>query len=79
MTFYGKENEPAKVAPGPLPLRKYAYKSRSNQTPDTVEAHFLTFTANHINFWKQRSDDRQDTLVLSKDSSSIYEITEVTS
>ena len=76
MTFFGKENEP-KVPVGSKPLRTYTYK-RWGGAVVTAEAHFITFTHGHVNFWRVRADDQQDTLILSESNAQVTGLKEVT-
>jgi len=76
MSFYGKDNEPTAVALD-KPLRTYTY-NRWGGAAVTVEAHFITFTHGHVNFWRVRADDQQDTLILSESNAQVTGLKEVT-
>ena len=76
MSFYGKENE-AKAPSTALPLRTYSYK-RWGGEERVIEAHYVNFTAGHVNFWVRRSDDEQDTLIFSDVNAQITALKEVT-
>lgn len=76
-SFYGKELY--QEVKSDLPLRKYVINPDSSlYDPIEVEAHFLTFTSGHVNFWKRRPDNEQDTLVLARDRTLITTLKEVT-
>jgi hypothetical protein len=76
VSFFGKENEP-EVPVGSKPLRTYTY-NRWGGAAVTVEAHFITFTHGHVNFWRVRADDQQDTLVLAESNAQVTGLKEVT-
>jgi len=76
VSFFGKENEP-EVPVGSKPLRTYTY-NRWGGEERTVEAHFITFTHGHVNFWRVRADDQQDTLILAESNAQVTGLKEVT-
>ena len=76
MTFFGKENEPEAVA-GAKPLRTYTYKTWGGSSRE-VQAHYVHFNANHVNFWQSRPDSEQDTPILAEANSNVNELKEVT-
>lgn len=78
MTFFGQENEVKEPVAAEAPLRTYTYKKASGREI-TVEAHFLQFTAGHVNFWKTRADDKQDTLILSEANGNVHSLKEIAS
>ena len=74
--FFGKENE-SKALAVDKPLRRYWVTYKEGQgTQEMIFAHYLQFTASHINFWQSRADNEQDTLVLSKSADSIFDVVE---
>jgi hypothetical protein len=74
MSFPG---QPPKAPEEPKPLREYELVNHKG-TLEIVWAHYLTFTACHINFWQSRTDNEQDTLTLCKTADTIRELKEVT-
>jgi hypothetical protein len=76
VTFYGKENEPKAVAVD-TPLRTYAYLDYGSRQ-HTIEAHYVTFTSGHVNFWRRRADQEQDTLVKSEANTHVNSLQAVT-
>lgn len=74
MSFYGKD-ETAKE-PEQRSLRTYTYKTWGGKDR-SVEAHYIQFQPDHVSFWVDGEDGRQDQLALAEANTDVRDLKEV--